>query len=242
MKKGGNKKTDICCGGDHDHAHVHDHDEEEARIMFVPTLRAVLRSSVCVMGESPLGFTEKVVLLEGKICAVKRFRKLSVKKKEFGRRIEHLADISSRCAYLVSVTAYLYAKRIKFVICDYYPMGFLSLFFWGILGTRKAGHTCLNWNQRLVIIIYIARAIAFIHSQSPSQEKRLQLNVHGNIKSSNVMIKVDFTAELSDYGYTQVAERVEPDGRGHRSKERKRALVVLDIGLACTNRLAEPKA
>ncbi|KAK6935509.1 Protein kinase domain [Dillenia turbinata] len=293
-----NKKNDICCGGNRDHDRVHDHEEEEARVSFVPTLRAVLRSSVCVMGESPLGFTEKVVLLEGKICAVKRFRKLSVKRKEFGRRIEHLAHISSRCEYLIPVTAYLYTKRIKFVICDYYPMGSLSDL---LLGARKDGHTYLNWNQRLMIIVCIARAIAFIHSQSPSPEKRLQLNVHGNIKSSNVMINVDFTARLSDYGYTQVADRVELDETpqqrnsqdinidhlsqksdiynfgmivldilgGERAqqmrsclvekrseiregvlpffefpvegKERKWALEVLDIGLACTNMLAEPR-
>lgn len=54
----------------------------------------------------------------------------------------------------------------------------------------------------------MARAIAFIHGQSPSQEKHLILNVHGNIKSSNVMINCDFDASISDYGFVQLAERV----------------------------------
>lgn len=90
------------------------------------TLRQVLRASVGVMGESPLGMTEKVVLLGGKICAVKRFRRVVVRKSEFGRRIERVAQVENQCEYLVPVTAYLYAKRIKFVVCDYYPMGSLA--------------------------------------------------------------------------------------------------------------------
>lgn len=37
----------------------------------------------------------------------------------------------------------------------------------------------------------------------------MQMNVHGNIKASNVMINTDFSACLSDYGIAQIAERVE---------------------------------
>lgn len=58
----------------------------------------------------------------------------------------------------------------------------------------------------------MAGAIAFIHGQSPSQEKHLILNVHGNIKSSNVMINCDFDASISDYGFVQLAERVKVSG------------------------------
>lgn len=90
------------------------------------TLRQVLRASVGVIGESTLGMTEKVVLLGGKICAVKRFRKVAVRKREFGRRVERIAQIGNQCEYLVPVSAYLYAKRIKFVVSDYYAMGTLA--------------------------------------------------------------------------------------------------------------------
>lgn len=90
------------------------------------TLRQVLRASVGVMGESSLGMTEKVVLLGGKISAVKRFKRVVIRKNEFGRRIERVAQIGNQCEYLVPVSAYLYAKRIKFVVSDYYPMGTLA--------------------------------------------------------------------------------------------------------------------
>lgn len=79
-------------------------------------------------------------------------------------------------------------------------------------GSRQYGHTALDWNQRLWIVQNIAKAIAFIHSQSPASEKRLHMNVHGNIKSSNVMINTDFSARLSEYGFAQLAGRVQiPD-------------------------------
>ncbi|KAK6158363.1 hypothetical protein DH2020_005677 [Rehmannia glutinosa] len=175
------------------------------------TLRQVLRASVGVMGESPLGMTEKVVLLGGKICAVKRFRRVGVRKSEFGRRIERLGLVGNQCEYLVPVTAYLYAKRIKFVVCDYYPMGSLADL---LSGAREQGHTALEWKQRFKIIQGIAKAISFIHSQNPPREKHLQLNIHGNIKSSNVMVNIDFTARLSDYGFVQLADQVAVDDTG----------------------------
>lgn len=89
-------------------------------------LRQILRASVGVMGESPLGMTEKVVFEGGKMSAVKRFRRVVIKKNEFGRRIKRVAEIGKQCDCLVPLTAYLYAKRIKFVVSHYYPMGTLA--------------------------------------------------------------------------------------------------------------------
>ncbi|XP_052210380.1 probable inactive receptor kinase At3g08680 [Diospyros lotus] len=182
------------------------HDRDAGGEAAYLTLREVLRASVGMIGEGLLGMTEKVVLDRGRVCAVKRFRKLSVRRGEFGRSIQRLALASRRCQYLVPVRAYMYAKRMKFVVSDYYPMGSLADL---LDGARKHGHTALGWNQRLTIILNISLAIAFIHSQSPGQDKRLPMNVHGNIKPSNVLINVDFTACLSDYGLAQLAERLE---------------------------------
>ncbi|KAH6774098.1 hypothetical protein C2S51_012502 [Perilla frutescens var. frutescens] len=175
------------------------------------TLRQVLRASVGVMGESPLGMTEKVVVLGGKISAVKRFKRVVIRKNEFGRRIERLANIGNQSHYLVPLTAYLYAKRIKFVVTHYYPMGTLAHL---LSGAKEEGHTALEWKHRYRIILCIARAIEFIHSQNPPRDKNLKLNVHGNIKTSNVMINIDFTARLSDYGFVQLAEQAAVEDTG----------------------------
>lgn len=89
------------------------------------TMKDVMRASVGVMGESALGVTEKVMFLDVKTHVLKRFRTVCVKRKTFGRRVARLASISQHCVYLVPISAYLYSKRFKFVVCDYYPMGSL---------------------------------------------------------------------------------------------------------------------
>ncbi|KAL8266705.1 hypothetical protein R6Q59_004049 [Mikania micrantha] len=165
------------------------------------TMKDVMRASVGVLGETGLGVTEKLVFLDGKCCILKRFRTVFVGRKEFAHRVGILASISRKCDYLVPINAYLYSKRFKFVVCDYYPMGSLHDL---LDGARKHGHTPLNWNQRFKIILHTARAIAFIHSQPP-QDKNMVTNVHGNLKSTNIMIDVDFSIRLANYGYTQLA-------------------------------------
>lgn len=81
-------------------------------------------------------------------------------------------------------------------------------------GGRDCGHTALNWNQRLKILFTAAQAILFIHSLSPPKERKMHMNVHGNIKSANIMINADFTACLSDYGFAQLARLVNASDMG----------------------------
>lgn len=77
-----------------------------------------------------------------------------------------------------------------------------------VLGAREYRHTPLTWKKRLKIIIHIAKAICFIHSLSPPRERNMIMNVHGNLKTSNIMIDVDFNAYVSNYGFTQLATEV----------------------------------
>ncbi|KAI3828787.1 hypothetical protein L1987_02897 [Smallanthus sonchifolius] len=168
-------------------------------------LKDVMWASVGVVGESALGVTEKVVFSDGTCRVLKRFRMVCVRRKGFGRHVARLAAIGQHCDYLVPVRGYLYSKRFKFVVCDYYPMGSLYDL---LIGAREHGHTLLTWKKRLKIILDIARAICFIHSQSPPRERNMIMNVHGNLKTSNIMIDVDFNAYLSNYGFTQLAVEI----------------------------------
>lgn len=140
------------------------------------TLRGVLRGSVGVIGESRLGMTEKVVLLGGKVCAVKRFRKVSSGSREFGKRIEHLAKVSEKSEYLVPVIAYLYAKRIKFVLSDYYPMGSLADL---LVGKFKLKHTLII--PKYVLHIYFQVLHMKIETVFITLKKlNLSISVEGN--------------------------------------------------------------
>ncbi|CAH1453599.1 unnamed protein product [Lactuca virosa] len=173
-------------------------------------LKDLMGASVGVVGETSLGLIEKVVFLDGTYNVLKRFRMVCVRRREFGRRVSRLAAIGRRCDYLVQMKAYLYSKRFKFVVCDYYPMGSLYDL---LTGAREHDHTPLTWKQRLKIILHIAKAIRFIHSQAPARDRNMIMNIHGNLKTSNIMIDVDFNAYLSNYGFTQLAMEVPDTGQ-----------------------------
>ncbi|MBA0740903.1 hypothetical protein Gogos_014086 [Gossypium gossypioides] len=159
-----------------------------------------------------MGLTEKVVLSDGRVCVLKRFQNVRMMEREFGRRVERLAHVCNNSDYLVPITAYLYSKRIKLVLCDYYPMGSLA----DLLSGGRRGQTALNWNQRVRIIICIARAIDFIHAQlSPNDQNNMRMNVPGNIKSSNTIVNTDFIARLSDYGFLQLTDHC-TEGSDHQ--------------------------
>lgn len=124
----------ILCGQTHDHLYgkkrltcgSNSYDQYQRTVQL--SLKDVLRASVGVLGESQLGMTEKVVVSDGRIFVLKRFRKLSIRKSDFAKRIDKFSQavMSDKCTNIVPITAYLYAKRIKFVLSDYYPMGSLA--------------------------------------------------------------------------------------------------------------------
>lgn len=92
---------------------------------------------------------------------------------------------------------------------------------------RDLGRTPLNWHMRARIILHVARAMAYIHSQPlATDDRRFRTNVHGNIKPSNVFVGTDFSAHLSDYGFAQLARAVEiPNAR-----PKKPSLTTLEAG------------
>ncbi|XP_040830543.1 interleukin-1 receptor-associated kinase 1 isoform X2 [Ochotona curzoniae] len=53
--------------------------------------------------------------------------------------------------------------------------------------------TLLSWSQRLDVLLGTARAIQFLHQHSPSL-------IHGDIKSSNVLLDERLTPKLGDFG------------------------------------------
>jgi serine/threonine protein kinase len=63
-------------------------------------------------------------------------------------------------------------------------------------GTGETARTRLDWDSRLKIMAGAAKGIAHIHS---ANGRKL---VHGNIKSSNVLLSIDLQGCISDFGLT----------------------------------------
>ncbi|XP_044299426.1 interleukin-1 receptor-associated kinase 1 isoform X1 [Varanus komodoensis] len=64
---------------------------------------------------------------------------------------------------------------------------------------------CLSWAQRLHIAVGTARAIQFLHSDSPSL-------IHGDVKSSNILLDAVLNPRLADFGLARFSRRPKQGG------------------------------
>ncbi|XP_015264306.1 PREDICTED: interleukin-1 receptor-associated kinase 1 [Gekko japonicus] len=62
---------------------------------------------------------------------------------------------------------------------------------------------CLSWAQRLRVAVGTARAIQFLHSDSPSL-------IHGDVKSSNILLDAALNPRLADFGLARFSRRPKP--------------------------------
>ncbi|XP_077185817.1 interleukin-1 receptor-associated kinase 1 [Paroedura picta] len=62
---------------------------------------------------------------------------------------------------------------------------------------------CLSWAQRLNVAMGTARAIQFLHSDSPSL-------IHGDVKSSNILLDQALNPRLADFGLARFSRRPKP--------------------------------
>ncbi|KAJ3677276.1 hypothetical protein LUZ60_003000 [Juncus effusus] len=151
-------------------------------------LEQLMKASAEMLGRGNLGATYKAVL-EGKtVVCVKRLDGYKIG--GFGREVfeRHMEAVGRlRHVNLVSLRAYFHAKEERLLVFDYMPNGsLLSL----IHGSKSSRAKPLHWTSCLKIAEDVMRGLSYIH-----QASRL---VHGNIKSSNVLLGADFEACLTD--------------------------------------------
>ncbi|PIN03946.1 Serine/threonine protein kinase [Handroanthus impetiginosus] len=88
-------------------------------------------------------------------------------------------------------------KRLKLMLYDYYSMGSVFELLHGRTGESRAH---VDWETRVKIAIGAARGIAEIHTRNNGKL------VHGNIKSSNILINQQRHGCVSDLGLANMIE------------------------------------
>ncbi|KAL2333514.1 hypothetical protein Fmac_014727 [Flemingia macrophylla] len=155
------------------------------------TLEMLMRASAELLGRGSVGTTYKAVMDSRLIVTVKR---LDGGKSESegadGEVFERHMELVGRLRHpnLVPLRAYFQAKGERLVIYDYQPNGSL---FNLLHGSRSARAKPLHWTSCLKIAEDVAHGLAYIHQVSSL--------IHGNLKSSNVLLGVDFEACITDY-------------------------------------------
>lgn len=82
-----------------------------------------------------------------------------------------------------------------------------------VIGSRGSGRTPLDWDSRMRIALSAGRGLAHLHLTGKV--------VHGNIKSSNILLRPDHDACISDFGLNPLFGTATPPNRvaGYRAPE-----------------------
>lgn len=141
-----------------------------------------------VLGKGSYGTSYKCITKYGAVVVKMLNTEVKVREREFEERMEEIVKIGSHPNIMVPF-GYFYSDFNKFLLYEYKPKGS----FKALLNERKLFQGVrMYWNRRLKIAIGVARGISHIHSQGGL--------IHGNIKSSNVLLTEDLNGCISDFG------------------------------------------
>ncbi|KAF9661914.1 hypothetical protein SADUNF_Sadunf19G0118500 [Salix dunnii] len=174
-------------------------------------LEDLLRASAEVLGKGSYGTAYKAVLEESTTVVVKRLREVVVGKRDFEQQMENVGRIGQH-PNIVPLRAYYYSKDEKLLVYDYIPSGNLSTL---LHANRGAGRTPLDWDSRVKIALGTARGISHLHSVGGPKL------IHGNIKSTNVLLSQDHDGCIADFGLTPLMNVPATSSRsaGYRAPE-----------------------
>ncbi|KVH98305.1 Leucine-rich repeat-containing protein [Cynara cardunculus var. scolymus] len=168
------------------------------------TVEQLMRASAELLGSGSVGTTYKALLDNGVILCVKRLdasRLAGTTNEAFQRHMEVVGTL--RHPNVVALRAYFQAKEEKLLVYDYQPNGSL---FSLVHGSKSTMAKPLHWTSCLKIAEDVAQGVSYLHQACSL--------VHGNLKSSNVLLGSDFEACLSDYCLSSLFHHLPDDGDG----------------------------
>ncbi|KAK3444774.1 hypothetical protein EUGRSUZ_A00785 [Eucalyptus grandis] len=171
-------------------------------------LEDLLKASAEVLGKGSCGTTYKAIMEDGTTVVVKRLKEVVAEKREFEQQMENVQRVGQH-PNVIPLRAYYYSKDEKLLIYDYITGGNFSLLL------HEGGRQALDWASRVKISLGVAKGIAHIHSAGGGRF------IHGNIKSSNVLLTQDLQGCISEFGLTPLIRTpaVPPRSAGYRAPE-----------------------
>ncbi|MBA0807437.1 hypothetical protein Gohar_023242 [Gossypium harknessii] len=144
-----------------------------------------------LQGEGNIGRVYRAKCEDGKVLAVKKIDPILIQ----GEKPEGFAEIVANISKLhhpniAEFVGYCSERGNYLLVYDHYRNGSLHEF----LHVSDDFSKPLTWNTRVSIALGAARAVEYLHDVcSPPI-------VHKNIKSSNILLDLELTPHLSDYG------------------------------------------
>ncbi|KAI4326072.1 hypothetical protein MLD38_031422 [Melastoma candidum] len=184
------------------------------------SLEQLMKASAELLGRGTIGTTYKAVLDNRLVVTVKRLdsgKTACTSEDAFEKHLDIVGGL--RHPNLVPVRAYFQAKCERLVIFDYQPNGSLHNL---IHGSRSARAKPLHWTSILKIAEDVTLGLVYLH-----QASRM---IHGNLKSSNVLLGSDFEACLTDYCLSVLADdnssnsSEDPDSASYKAPETRKSI------------------
>ncbi|KAL1542003.1 non-specific serine/threonine protein kinase [Salvia divinorum] len=146
------------------------------------------------VGEGGFGEVFKAAVGGGaKLAAVKRLKRPAINERlarqGFMREIEALTQLRHR--NIVSLIGYCSEQGEMVLVYEYIANGTLADHLHGPSRNRSP----LNWTERLNICIGACRGLDYLHNSCPGSSI-----IHGDVKSSNILLDEDLVAKVSDFG------------------------------------------
>ncbi|CAM0950528.1 unnamed protein product [Alopecurus aequalis] len=147
--------------------------------------------SRCI-GNGGHGSVYRAQLPTGEVFAVKKFHMME-DGEIFNREIDVLLHIRHRD--IAKLFGYCSAPQGRFLVYEYMDRGSLA-------ASLKINETAIElvWARRLNIIRDVAHALSYMHHGCFAPI------VHRDIKSSNILLDVEFRACISDFGITKILD------------------------------------
>ncbi|KAK8486123.1 hypothetical protein V6N12_000949 [Hibiscus sabdariffa] len=180
-------------------------------------LEDLLRASAEVLGKGSVGTSYKAVLEEGTTVVVKRLKDVAVSKKEFETQMETLGKI--RHENVVPLRAFYYSKDEKLLVSDFMSDGSLSSLLHAKPVTNQSS---LTLYKTFGIRLGQPDENSIKHREGSSPTSMFSGKVvHGNIKASNILLRPDEEACISDFGLNPLFGNTTPPSRvaGYRAPE-----------------------
>ncbi|KAJ0450341.1 putative protein kinase RLK-Pelle-LRR-IX family [Helianthus annuus] len=101
-----------------------------------------------------------------------------------------------RHRHLVALRAYSFDANERLLVYEYMPQGTLARF---LFDWKKHGLKPLEWRQRLMIALDVARGVEYLHCLAQ------QSFIHRDLKPCNILLGDDMRAKVADFGLARPA-------------------------------------
>nr|KYP40353.1 putative LRR receptor-like serine/threonine-protein kinase At1g06840 family [Cajanus cajan] len=183
--------------------HVNDfspHHTQNTRQLTILELEQATRnfSQSNIIGEGGFGFVYKGLLQDGSIVAIKR--RLFALTRDFVLEVKQIAHIHH--IHLVKLIGYYEDSYQQLLVYEYLPNGNVGCHLYDSEGLPIGR---LDLRRRLSIALGASKGVEHLHSLVPP-------SVHTNFRTSNVLLDENYTAKVSDYGFSKLKTKVDQAG------------------------------